>query len=317
MRCVITGVAGFIGSHLAAAALARGDDVVGIDCLTPYYDTWQKRANLSALPTSSSGSFEFVEADLGTAPLGKLLEGADVVFHLAGQPGIRKSWDEFPAYVTQNVLATQRLLEACRMARPRRLVYASSSSVYGDATTFPTPEDSLPAPVSPYGVTKLAGEHLCRVYEDAAGMTTCALRYFTVFGPRQRPDMAIHRFIERALDGQPIELFGDGSAVRDFTFVADAVDATLRAGEAPLPPGSVLNVAGGSSVAVGELVGHVGELLGRPVAIDERPAQEGDATATGGDTRAAERLLGWAPQVDLREGLLLQIEWHRQRRGHR
>lgn len=314
MRAVITGVAGFIGSRLAATALARGDDVVGVDCLTPYYDVRQKRANLESLTSDGGAAFRFVEADLRTASLADLIEGADVVFHLAGQPGVRGSWGAgFASHVEQNVLATQALLEACRIARPARFVYASSSSVYGNAETYPTSEDVTPAPVSPYGVTKLAGEHLCRVYAEEWGLSTCALRYFTVYGPGQRPDMAIHRFIVSGLEGRAIRQFGDGSAIRDFTFVDDAVDATLRAGGAALDGATVLNVAGGSSVTVGQLVDLIGTLLGAPLSIDQHAPEPGDARATGGDIRAAARALEWQPRTDLRDGLRRQIEWHRLR----
>lgn len=315
MRCVITGVAGFIGSHLAKAALARGDEVVGIDCVTPYYSEAQKRANLSEVAEHGSEQFRFVEADLRLAPLAELLADAEVVFHLAGQPGVRGSWAEgFGTYVDQNVLVTQRILEACLEARPRRFVYASSSSVYGNAGVYPTPEDTVPSPVSPYGVTKLAGEHLCGVYDATWGLSTCALRYFTVYGPGQRPDMAIHRFIKRALDGEPIPQFGDGSAVRDFTYVADIVEATLRAGDADLAGRRVMNVAGGSSVTVSELVRLLGDLIGRPLEVDLQPTQAGDVAATGGDISAAKLALNWDPGTDLLDGLSRQIEWHTARR---
>ncbi|HEU5267311.1 MAG TPA: NAD-dependent epimerase/dehydratase family protein, partial [Jatrophihabitans sp.] len=214
----MTGAAGFIGGHLAEAALAAGHSVVGVDCLTDYYDPEQKRARVDQLATHPD--FRFAAADLRTADLAPLLDGAEVVFHLAGQPGVRLSWSAgFVDYVGHNVLATQRLLEAARATRPQRIVYASSSSVYGNAPAYPTTEDDLPRPHSPYGVTKLAGEHLCGLYAANWGLATVALRYFTVYGPWQRPDMGMHRFFTAVREGRPLPVFGDGEQTRDFTFV--------------------------------------------------------------------------------------------------
>src|SRR4051812_32930977 len=220
MRALVTGVAGFIGSTLAEALVGNGDVVVGVDCFTPYYDAAQKRANLQRL--AATKQFTLAEADLRTAELPPLLDGVDVVYHQAGQPGVRLSWASgFAEYDSHNIIATQRLLEGARAAGVARVVYASSSSVYGNAPRYPTSEDDLPQPHSPYGVTKLAAEHLCNLYAANWGVHTVSLRYFTVYGPRQRPDMAMHRLIESALAGTPFPLYGDGSAVRDFTFVDD------------------------------------------------------------------------------------------------
>src|SRR5687768_16907364 len=206
MRSIVTGSAGFIGSHLVDALLNRGDDVLGIDCFTPYYDRAAKRANLEAALASSS--FEFIEADLRVADLVELLHDADLIFHQAAQPGVRLSWSEgFAEYVSHNVLATQRLLDAARAVEARRVVYASSSSVYGQAASYPTSEEQLPRPYSPYGVTKLAAEHLCSLYAETWGVPTVSLRYFSVYGPRQRPDMALHRLIKAGLSGEPFPLF--------------------------------------------------------------------------------------------------------------
>jgi nucleoside-diphosphate-sugar epimerase len=307
MVSVVTGCAGFIGSHLTDALLARGETVRGIDAFTPYYDPDAKRANLAT--ASSHERFELFDADLRTADLGPLLEGADVVFHLAAQPGVRVSWsDGFPTYVEHNVLATQRLLEALRTTSVDRLVFASSSSVYGNAPRYPTTERDLPQPHSPYGVTKLAAEHLCSLYAENYGIPTVSLRYFTVYGPRQRPDMGFTRFIEAARAGRPVPVFGDGAQVRDFTYVADVVAANLAAASATVEAGSVFNVAGGTSIDVNALLALLGELLGREVEVERLPAQPGDVRRTGGAIERAAEELGWRPVVSLRDGLLAQID---------
>jgi UDP-glucuronate 4-epimerase len=314
VEALVTGCAGFIGSTLVDALLARGDDVVGVDCFTPYYDPATKRANLA--DAGAHRRFSLVEADLRTADLRPLLEGVDVVFHLAGQPGVRWSWAEgFAAYDGHNVLATQRLLEAARAAGTPRFVFASSSSVYGQAARHPTSELDLPAPHSPYGVTKLAAEHLCGLYAANRGLSTVCLRYFTVYGPRQRPDMAIHRLIGAGLAGTPFPLYGDGSAVRDFTFVDDVVAATQAAAEADTPPGSVMNVAGGDEVDMKSVVVLASDLLDASIVIDHRDPQPGDVERTGGAIDRAGELLGWSPQVPLAEGLARQAAWHRGRRA--
>jgi nucleoside-diphosphate-sugar epimerase len=313
MHALVTGVAGFIGSTLAERLVADGWTVRGVDCFTPYYDERVKRDNLAVL--LHSDRFDLVEADLTTAELAPLLDGVDVVFHQSGQPGVRLSWAEgFGTYVDLNIAVTQRLLEAVRVSPVRRFVYASSSSIYGDAAAVPTDEDQPTRPYSPYGVTKLAGELLCSAYAANFGVPTVSLRYFTVYGPRQRPDMATHRLVEAAIDGHTFPLFGDGEQVRDFTFVDDIVSANVLAATAEVPAGTVCNAAGGGSVRLIDLVHLVGELVGRPVAIDWRPAQAGDVRRTGGSIERAARLLGWRPAVDLREGVARQVAWHRARR---
>ncbi len=309
MLTLVTGAAGFVGSHLAETLLARGDEVLGIDSFTSYYNLQQKRDNIRSL--LRHGAFQFVEVDLRTAPLQEFVDGVDVIFHQAAQPGVRSSWGAFESYVQHNVVATQRVLDAARAAQVRKVVYASSSSIYGNTSHYPTREDEIPRPHSPYGVTKLAGEHLVRLYGQNWGLPTVALRYFTVYGPRQRPDMAMHRLIESAFTGRRFSLYGTGSQIRDFTFVSDVADANLRSADIDVPPGTVLNVAGGGSTTMASLIELVGELAGSPVNVERLPEQAGDVERTGGDTTAAETLLGWRPRVDVREGLTAQIAWHR------
>jgi nucleoside-diphosphate-sugar epimerase len=313
MRALVTGAAGFVGSNLVERLVTDGHDVVAIDVFSSYYDVEQKRSNWQAL--GRSGSCRLIEADLTTLDLVGLLGQVDTVFHQAGQPGVRASWsDGFDSYLRQNVLVTQRLLEAASEADLQRLVYASSSSVYGNAPAYPTTEDDLPRPQSPYGVTKLAAEHLCGVYARTRGLPVVSLRYFTVYGPRQRPDMAMHRLIEAALSGEEFPLFGDGHQIRDFTFVGDIVEANVAAAGADLAPGTVLNVAGGTATTVLEIIEIVEELTGSPIALDRRPQAAGDVMRTGGSADRAASLLGWEPAVGLRHGLDRQVSWHLERR---
>lgn len=311
MNVVVTGAAGFIGSTLSERLVAEGHTVTGVDSFTDYYDPAVKRRNLTSL--SASGTFDLVTADLAKADLATLFTGADVVWHLAGQPGVRLSWsDGFAAYVERNVLATQRVLEAARTVDVGRVVYSSSSSLYGNAERFPTLETDRPEPFSPYGVTKLAGEHLCVLYATNWGLPTVSLRYFTVYGPRQRPDMAHHRLCRAALTGTPFPMYGDGSAIRSFTYVDDVVDATYRAGITDgVEPGAVFNVAGGSEVSMAEVIEMVGDIAGSPVVLDRQDAQPGDAHRTGGDTTAISAALGWQPITSLADGIAAQIQWHR------
>lgn len=313
MRALVTGVAGFVGSHLAETLLARGDSVVGIDCFTPFYDASEKQKNLTGV--RADAKFEFAEVDLRTAEIEPLLDGVDAVFHQAAQAGVRLSWSGgFADYVGHNVLATQRLLEAVVAARPSaRVVYASSSSLYGNQPRYPTQEDDLPRPYSPYGVTKLAAEHLCTLYAENMGISTVSLRYFTVYGPRQRPDMSIHRLCEAAINGTAFSRYGDGSAIREFTYVGDIVRANLLAAERDVPPGSYCNVAGGGEITLSGLIDLVGELAGSPVQIDQQPRQAGDAFRNGGSIERAGALLGWAPEVSLPDGVSAQLAWHRSR----
>jgi nucleoside-diphosphate-sugar epimerase len=296
VRYVVTGAAGFVGSHLAEALLADGHEVRGLDCLTPYYDPRLKEENAAGLDLER---LDLAEDDVD-------LSGADAVFHLAGQPGVRSFGAVFPDYLRDNVLATQRVLEAAAAAGVR-VVLASSSSVYGDAERFPTGEDVEPRPVSPYGVTKLACEHLARTYAKSFGLDAVTLRYFTVYGPRQRPDMAFARMIAALGAGRPFELYGDGTRSREFTFVADAVRATTAALGAP--SGAVYNVGGGSEASMDEAIQALSRVAGRELEVDRAPAAAGDMRRTAADTSRIRSELGWSPTTGLEDGLRLQWEW--------
>lgn len=310
MRALVTGAAGFIGSTLCERLLADGWTVRGVDAFTDYYDPAVKEGNVAG--ASATPGFELVRADLRDSPLAPLLADVDVVFHLAAQPGVRTSWaDGFATYDDHNIRVTQRLLEAVRQQPATRVVFASSSSVYGNPERVPTEETDATRPFSPYGVTKLAGEHLCRAYADNFGVAVAVLRYFTVYGPRQRPDMAIHRLIESARRGTPFTLFGDGSQVRDFTFVDDVVAANVAAALSDVSDGTPINVAGGSSTRLIDLVQAVGAAAGAEVPVDWKAAQPGDVGRTGGAVERAALAIDWAPRVGLAEGIARQVAWHR------
>ena len=307
MNALVTGAAGFIGSHLASALLDRGADVVGVDCFTDYYPRAIKEANLGV--NAGRQGFRFIEAALQSTDLPALLNGRTHVFHLAAQAGVRKSWGhDFRIYTDNNVDATQHLLEACVNLPLHRFVYASSSSVYGDNVSMPMREDALAQPVSPYGVTKLAAEQLCYLYFANHRVPTTSVRYFTVYGPRQRPDMAFHKFIRAALRGDAITLYGDGEQTRDFTFVTDAVAATIAAGERGRP-GVAYNVGGGSRVSVNQLFDIIARIHGRPLDIRREPTQKGDMRDTFADTTRARTDLGFSPQVTLEQGLEAEYRW--------
>lgn len=311
MSALVTGAAGFIGSHLAQRAHEAGYEVVGVDNLTPYYEPSLKKENAEDLLASG---IKFVEADLLEVDLRDLLASVDVVFHQAGQPGVRASWAEgFDDYIQANIRLTQELLEASRYAGLRRFVYASSSSVYGHARSYPVRESVLPRPYSPYGVTKLAAENLCSLYATNWSLPTVSLRYFTVYGPRQRPDMAFRRLIDAALGGDPFPLMGDGKQVRDFTYVDDVVEANLAAAESDLEPGEVINIAGGSTISLWEVVEMVESVTDRKIDLRRLPKQPGDVRKTSGATGKAESLLGWSPSTDLRTGIEKQVAWHQER----
>lgn len=289
--------------------LATGHEVVGIDCFSDYYEKARKEKNLEK--SRSNNRFHFEAADLVDDDLAPLLDGAAVVYHLAGQPGVRPSWgNQFDRYVRDNVLATQRLLEALKDAPIKRFVFAGSSSVYGDAEKFPTKETALPRPVSPYGVTKLAAEHLTHLYRRNFGIPAVSVRYFTVYGPRQRPDMAFSRFMQAMTAGEDIEVFGDGEQTREFTYVSDAVDGTIKASTADVV-GQVFNLGGGSRVTVNKVLSTLEEISGLSVRRQNLPAAPGDPRHTGASINVARERLGWEPRVSLREGLTQQWEWFR------
>jgi nucleoside-diphosphate-sugar epimerase len=306
-RALVTGAAGFIGSTLVERLLKDGADVVGIDCFTDYYPRSQKERNLAS--AREHPRFRFVESRIQDADLSELLRDRTHLFHLAAQAGVRKSWGrDFAIYTTNNIEATQMLLEAAVDLPLERFVYASSSSVYGDNVSLPMREDALPQPVSPYGVSKLAAEQLCYLYHVNFGVPAVSLRYFTVYGPRQRPDMGFHKFLLATMQGQPITLFGDGEQTRDFTFVADAVSATVAAGRRGVP-GRVYNIGGGSRVSINEVLEMIGRVSRRRPLVQVDPEQKGDMRHTYADTSAARADLGFVPSVDLEEGLSAELRW--------
>jgi len=327
--CLVTGVAGFVGSQLAERLIRDGHVVIGIDCFTDYYPREMKERNLSTLREQEP--FCFVEADLLDLDLEALLQGAlpvdrgsrmrnhrqwaklpgpvDYAFHLAAQAGVRESWGRnFDTYVRNNVLTTQRLLEAAKGLPLKKLVYASSSSIYGDAEAFPTPEAVAPRPHSPYGVTKLAAEHLCMLYWRNYRVPAVGLRYFTVYGPRQRPDMGFNRFIRAILEGQEISVYGDGEQTRDFTFVSDAVDGTVRAAFAEVA-GEAFNIGGGSRVSVNQVIQLLETITGKQARLRYAAPSLGDVRHTSADIRRAKSALGYAPRVTLADGLRAEVAW--------
>ncbi len=315
MRALVTGCAGFIGSHLTDSLLADGHEVVGVDCFNDNYARPEKRRNLEhALEWDQ---FDFVPLDLARGDLFELVEECDAIFHLAAEPGVRSSWGlRFESYQRNNIAATQHLLEAAREAPAKRFVYASSSSIYGQAESLPTPEDTTPRPFSPYGVTKLGAEQLCDAYHGNFGVEVVSLRYFSVYGPRQRPDMAFSIFCRAALADRPLTLFGDGGQTRDFTFVGDIVAATRAAGELPDLAGRVYNVGGGSRVSVNEAIELLEGFAGRPLAVEHHDVERGDVRDTGADTTRARAELGYAPATGFADGLRAEFEYFAALAGH-
>ena len=306
---IVTGVGGFIGSHLAETLLNQGEKVIGIDQFNDYYDPVLKRQNISQFKDNSA--FQLIENDIQSLNWSELLADIDIVYHQAAQAGVRASWGEgFRAYTERNINATQIILEAAKDApNLKRLVYASTSSVYGNAETFPTPETICPQPVSPYGITKLAAERLGKLYHQNFGVPCVYLRYFTVYGPRQRPDMAFHKFFKWILQDEPISIYGDGQQTRDFTFVSDAVAANLLAGTVPEAVGEVFNIGGGSRVVLAEVINMMEEIVGRPIKRNFVEKARGDARHTSADVSKAQKILGYQPQVSLKEGLQREWEW--------
>lgn len=312
MRALVTGAAGFIGSSIVDRLLADGIEVVGVDNFSPYYARDLKESNLEH--ARDYERFSFSEIDLANNSLSEVLDGVTHVFHQAGQPGVRTSWGrDFEDYVNWNILGTQKLLEQSRKSSTlKSFVAASSSSVYGIAERYPTSELDLPQPVSPYGVTKLAAEKLCSLYGTQFGLPTASLRYFTVFGPRQRPDMAISKIITAALDQTEFVIFGDGSQQRDFTFIDDVVEANIRVSEAILSsikPGTVLNVGGNPISSLLDVVKKIEELVGNSVRFQLIPTEAGDPTVTAASIVTIQNLVGWSPVTLQDEGLKSQIAW--------
>jgi nucleoside-diphosphate-sugar epimerase len=307
MLCVVTGAAGFIGSHLCEELLRLGHTVRAVDAFVPYYSSEVKERNRAA--AAKIPTYRFENLDLRTDPLEDLVEGADFIFHIAAMPGLAKSWTDFDGYWSCNVLATQRLIEAVRRSGPnlKRLIYASTSSVYGK---FAGGDESLPTrPISPYGVTKLAGEHLCRAYAESFHLPLVILRYFSVYGPRQRPDMGYYKFIRALLTGGTIDVTGDGHQIRGNTYVGDCVAATVSAMEAL--PGETFNVGGGEMASVWNILKRLEAIIGVKATTRQLPARPGDQQHNSADTTKLRRHLGWRPRIELDEGLALQVEWQR------
>ena len=309
MRYLVTGVAGFIGSSLADRLLSEGHEVIGIDSFHKYYSKELKLINLGYL--SKREKFSLYEMDICDLERAKFDSNFDCIFHLAGQPGVRDSWGSgFDSYSHNNVLGTQRLLNYAASNKIQKIVYSSSSSIYGDAETFPTLETSQPKPTSPYGVSKLTGEFLAHSYSKNFGLGVVSLRYFTVYGPRQRPDMATNRLIKSAITGNPFEKYGSGEQIRDFTYVDDIVNANILASnQVQVGSHTAINIGGGSGVSLNELIHLIEEILSKKINIVERNSALGDAARTGADIKLAKSLLNWDPKFPLKDGLNLQIEW--------
>lgn len=308
MRCLVTGAAGFVGSHLTERLLADGHEVCGIDAFIDYYPRSIKESNLEK--ARMWDSFSFIEGNLLDLNFDHLLDGVEWIFHQAAQAGVRASWGhEFTRYVDCNVLATQLLLEAAKHSNSlRRFVYASSSSVYGNTPVLPVTEDVMPRPVSPYGVTKLAAEHLCTLYQRNFALPTVSLRYFTVYGPRQRPDMAFHRFCTSAIEHKGIRVFGDGQQTRDFTYIADVVEANIKAAMSDSAIGAVMNIAGGSRVTLNHVIRLLQEISGERIEVMHDHRQPGDVQDTFADTQCAQHLIHYRPRFSLSEGLAAEFE---------
>jgi nucleoside-diphosphate-sugar epimerase len=308
MNCLVTGCAGFIGSHLCERLLAEGHHVLGIDCFTSYYGRFIKERNLADF--SSHPNFQLMERDLSLEYIKDVTPTLDYVFHLAAMPGLVRSWTDFDLYNRHNLVATSKLLESLRdQKRLKKFVYASTSSVYGK---YASGDETLPTrPSSPYGITKLASEQLARVYLDEFDLPTVVLRYFSVYGPRQRPEMGYHLFINSVLRGEPIKLTGDGLQIRGNTYVADCVEATYQAALKAMP-GEIFNLGGGELTTIIEVIRKIEKLAGKPAIIEQHPPRKGDQLATGADVTKLWRHLGWKPTTSLEEGLSRQIAWQRE-----
>ena len=307
-KVLVTGAAGFIGSHLCEALLADGHEVVGLDAFVPYYPRPIKEDNLKTV--RANPLFHFLEADLRTADLKAAVAGCETIFHLAAMAGLMKSWSEFSLYATCNVEGTQRLLDAARDTKCPHLIHVSTSSVYGKEAV--AAEDAPLEPFSPYGITKLAAENLCRAYEANFGLPITILRYFSVYGPRQRPDMAYNILIRGLMKGEPFTMFGDGEQTRSNTFVADCVQATmLAAKKRDAALGQVFNIGGGEVVSLNEVIKRLEAMTGKKAVIERKPARPGDQKHTAAHIEKAKRLLGYNPATRVTDGLKAQVEWQR------
>jgi UDP-glucuronate 4-epimerase len=309
VKIVVTGGAGFIGSHLTERLATDGHEVDVIDCFTDYYDTSIKRRNCSRWMDMGA---RLHERDLVRDQIDDVVDGAEIIFHLAAQPGVRQSWTHFEDYTSRNLVASQRLFEASSRATVQNVIVASSSSVYGNATELPTPESATLRPHSPYGITKKALEDLAHAHAANFGLSCVLLRYFTVYGPRQRPDMAFTRLCAAAIDGTPFPLFGSGGARRSFTYVDDAVEATVLAAGLSHSAPLAINVCGGESAGMLETIAMMERLRGHPLPIQHHPGQVGDVRTTDGSSRLASEILGFAPSTGLEDGLTAQIRWYEQ-----
>jgi UDP-glucuronate 4-epimerase len=308
MNILVTGACGFIGTNLCQSLLEDGHFVTGADAFTTNYERSKKRANYDDL--AGFKNFTLLECDLLEVNLAPIVEGVDIIFHLAGQPSVHNSWGEdFQVYSNRNITLTQKLLSAARQVKTARFVNSSSSSIYGRVTSAPTKESDEKQPISPYGVTKLAAENLVTLYGSEFGLSTVSLRYFTVFGPRQRPDMAFNKLIEAGSKGSRFPLHGDGSQIRDFTFVGDVVEANKLAAFSEVSPGSVFNIGGGSPISMREAIVMLEEIMGLRFQIESSPLGPGNPKLTAADCTAANSNLGWTPKMGIYEGLRTQVAW--------
>lgn len=304
---LVTGCAGFVGSHLAERLLADGNEVIGVDNFSDYYPRKAKERNMEGF--IGDRNFKFIEGDILEVDLRKFLKGVDVIFHEAGQGGVRGSWGKsFDPYVKNNIISTQLLLEASRAKKLRKFVYASSSSVYGDAESLPTKESTLLKPVSPYGVSKLAAENLCYLYCRNYGIPAISLRYFTVYGPRQRPDEAFNKFIRALLQGNEISVYGDGTQTRDFTFISDVVDANLLAMKSGFS-GETFNIGGGSRISLNDTIKAIEKATGHTARMKHTETQKGDVKHTAADISKARKMLGYNPRIGFEKGIKEEVEW--------
>lgn len=307
MKAIVTGCAGFVGSQLSEKLIEKGFTVIGIDSFENYYSLEIKQKNIEKLVKTDS--FKLIKSNILDIDLNKIIEHTDFIFHLAGQPGVRASWENnFEIYTKNNILATQRLLESCKNKKIKKFVYASSSSIYGDVDTFPISEDVKPNPISPYGVSKLAGEHLCHLYHKNFNVPTISLRYFTVYGERQRPDMAFHKFIKNILENKEVVIFGDGRQTRDFTYVRDIIDGTISSAESDVY-GEIFNLGGGSRILLKDAINILKNVVGTDINIVYKDNEKGDVGHTYADIIKAKKLLGYDPKTKLEEGLEKEVEW--------